>query len=61
MAVKQIFFDETGPLVEFDGEILWVEDLNPHITTKWRMSRFEMVAFGLRAIVAAILARKPSA
>lgn len=58
MSVKNVYWNETGPLVEFDGEFLWIEDLNPHVTTKWRMSRIEMVIFGLRAIVAALTARK---
>lgn len=56
--VKQIYFNEAGPLVEFDGEILWIEDLNPHVKTKWRMSRIEMAVFGMRAIWSAISARK---
>lgn len=61
MAIKQLYFHETGPLVEFDGQVLWIEDLNPHITTKWRMTRFEMVVFGLRAIWSALAARKAGA
>lgn len=48
-----IYFDQTGPLVRYDGEMLHIQDLNPEIETRWRMSRWDMVRFGLRAIRAA--------
>ena len=52
---RTIFFDNTGPLVQYDGELLYVEDLNPQVETKWRMSRWEMIRFGFKAILAGIL------
>lgn len=52
-----IFTDETGPLVQYDGEFLNIEDLNPQIETRWRMSRWEMTRFAFKALVAAIFAR----
>ena len=55
--MKNIFWHETGPLVQYDGKVIRIEDLNPHVETTWRMSRWEMFAFGFRAIVASVLAR----
>lgn len=52
-----IFTDETGPLVRYDGSLLTISDLNPEIETRWRMSRFEMVRFGIRALLAALFAK----
>jgi hypothetical protein len=49
-----LFWHETGPLLKYDGEVLLVEGLNPHISTKWRMSRLEMFQTGLRFLLAAI-------
>ena len=52
-----IFFDHTGPLVRYDGEFLNIEDLNPQIETRWRMSRWEMAGFAVKALAAALFAR----
>lgn len=52
--MKTIFFSNEGPLVQFDGKLLRIEDLNPHVETKWRMSRWEMLIFGMKAILAAL-------
>jgi len=52
--MRPIFWNETGPSIQFDGEFLHVEDLNPHIQTKWRMSRWELFSLGMRAIAAAL-------
>lgn len=54
-----LFSHTTGPLLkftrgDFDGGTLHVEDLNPHIQTKWRMSRGEMLSLGLRCLLAAL-------
>lgn len=57
MNAKNIYWNETGPLVQYDGSLIHIEDLNPHVQTKWRMSRWEMFSFGVRAIVASLLAR----
>lgn len=51
-----IFMDATGPLVQFDGEILSISDLNPEQHMRWRMSRVEMLRFGFKAILSAIVA-----
>lgn len=57
MKTNTIFWNETGPLVQYDGDLLRIEDLNPHVQTKWRMSRWEMFVFGLKAIAASVLAK----
>lgn len=49
-----LFVHQTGPLVQFDGRLLHIEDLNPHVQTRWRMSRWEMVRFGLKTIWAGL-------
>lgn len=43
-----------GPAVTYDGEFLHVEDLNPHVETRWRMSRWEMFVFGAKTVWAAL-------
>lgn len=47
---KRLIWKETGPAIEYDGSLLYIEDLNPHVKTKWRMSRLEMIKFGLKTI-----------
>jgi hypothetical protein len=49
-----IYSDKTGPLLRYEKDTLCIEDLNPQIKTRWRMSRSEMVRIGLRCIWAAI-------
>lgn len=49
-----IFFDQAGPFVQYVGGMLVVEDLNPQVMTKWRMSRWEMARMGWRCLVAAV-------
>lgn len=52
--MKTLFFDPSGPLVQYSPEgMLHVADLNPEVKTKWRMSRWELFAFGWRCLVAA--------
>lgn len=51
-----LFWQKTGPAIHFDGEFLHVEDLNPQVETEWRMSRWEVMMMGFRAIYAAIRA-----
>jgi len=46
----RLIWKPEGPAITYDGEFLHVEDLNPHIKTKWRMSRWEMFIFGCKAI-----------
>lgn len=50
----KIYMHETGPLVTYDGAMLRIEDLNPEVKTKWRMTRWEMVRFSLAALWSAI-------
>lgn len=49
-----LFMDFAGPLVKYQDGTLHIEDLNPEIKTKWRMSRLEMLTFGFRCISAAL-------
>lgn len=49
-----IFWHPTGPLVKYEGGLLLIEDLNPEMKTKWRMSRGEMLRFGWRCLLAAM-------
>jgi hypothetical protein len=49
-----IFLDHCGPLLRYENGVLRVEDLNPEIKTRWRLSRAERVMIGLRFIVSAI-------
>jgi hypothetical protein len=49
-----LFWHKTGPLLKYESGILYVEDLNPEIKTRWTMSRGEMFSLGWRCIVAAM-------
>jgi len=53
--VNNLFWSEAGPLVKYDGDFIYIEDLNPHIETKWRMSRWEMFVFGIKAIKSSLV------
>lgn len=48
----KLFWDEAGPAVLYREGLLHIEDLNPHVETRWRMSRWEMVKFGVKAVFA---------
>jgi len=50
-----IFWDKTGPLIKYDGELLVIESLNPQQHIQWCMSRWEMLRTGLRFMLAARL------
>lgn len=52
-----LFSHPTGPLVYYTGTTFGVEDLNPEGRMRWRMSRMEMLRFGLRCLIAAVRAR----
>jgi len=47
-----LFWHPSGPLMKFSNGILMIEDLNPQVSTKWRMTRFERLKTGLRFIMA---------
>lgn len=47
-----LFFQHSGPLLRYVDGILYIEDLNPELKTKWRMSRLEMIQVGLKFILA---------
>lgn len=49
-----LFWHQTGPLMKFENGMLHVEDLNPEVKTRWRMSRLEMLHLGWRCLVAAV-------
>jgi len=56
--MKTLYINNTGPLVQWDGRLLLVSDLNPEVETRWVMSRWEMLKFALR-VAAAALGRHP--
>lgn len=49
-----LYCHPAGPLLTYKAGLLHVADLNPEVSTQWRMSRFEMLALGWRCIVAAL-------
>jgi hypothetical protein len=49
-----LFWDASGPLLKYEAGILRLSDLNPHVETRWRMSRSEMFWLGWRCIFAAL-------
>jgi hypothetical protein len=52
-----IFSDHAGPLLQYQHGVLLIEDLNPQMKTRWRMSRRERFMVGLRFIASAMLQR----
>lgn len=56
-----LYMHPTGPMLRVDSEhVLHIDDLNPELQTKWRMSRWELFALGWRMMVAAILRPDPA-
>jgi hypothetical protein len=49
-----LFYVPSGPLVRYGKGILQIQNLNPEIKTQWRMSRLEMLSFGMRVLYAAL-------
>lgn len=47
-----IFWHPTGPVVKYEDGMLGIWNLNPEVKTGWRMSRWEMIQFGWRCVVA---------
>ena len=43
-----------GPLVRFIDGTMHVDELNPEVSARWRMSRWEMLAFAARTLWAAL-------
>lgn len=52
--VRTIHFHATGPLIKYGDGILYVEDLNPEMKTKWRMSRMDMLRMAWCTLLAAV-------
>lgn len=49
-----LYFNETGPVIQYDGTMLHVEDLNPHVQTRWKMSRWELFLLALASLRASL-------
>jgi hypothetical protein len=49
-----LFWHPTGPLLRYEAGLLHVEDLNPHVQTKWRMSRWAMAKLAWCCLLAAL-------
>lgn len=47
-----LYSDQSGPLIKYESNVLQIEDLNPEMMVCWRLSRWEMFVFGLRAVLA---------
>lgn len=55
-----LYMHPTGPMMRVDSEhVLYIDDLNPEIKTKWRMSRWELAGLGWRMMMAAIFRPDP--
>jgi hypothetical protein len=55
MKTTTLYFDRTGPLLQYSSDgLLHIEDLNPSIGARWRLSRKELFCLGWRCIVTAI-------
>ena len=56
--MQTIHFHATGPLIKYGDGVLYVEDLNPEIKTKWRMSRLDLLRMAWRSFVACLKAKE---
>lgn len=55
-----IYMHPTGPMMRVDSNhVLHIEDLNPEIKTRWRMSRWELVSIGWGLIMSAVFRPDP--
>ena len=56
MKKMTLFWDPTGPLVQYDVEfgVLQIHDLNPEKNIAWYMTRWEMVRLGWMMIWAGL-------
>lgn len=54
--MKALLFDPTGPLVRYwtRDNMLQICDLNPETELRWRMTRWELLRFGLRCMWRAV-------
>jgi hypothetical protein len=50
----RLFFHQAGPMMIYRDGLLSISDLNPEVSTRWTMSRWEMFALGWRCLVAAV-------
>jgi hypothetical protein len=46
-----------GPMIKYSNSFIEIEDLNPEVKMRWRMSRTEMARLGWRCLLAAIRGR----
>jgi hypothetical protein len=53
----KLYWHWVGPLMQYDGEYLYIEDLNPQTKTAWAVSRWRLFKLGIRAIAASVFAR----
>jgi hypothetical protein len=44
----------TGPLMKYADGMLHIEDLNPAMKTRWRMSRWELFCLGWQCLRASV-------
>lgn len=52
--MRTLFFDNSGPLMQYSDGRLKIEDLNPELRTTWSMSRRELFHLGLKCLWAAV-------
>lgn len=50
-----IFWAPEGPLMKYSDGFLQIEDLNPELKTKWRLTRAELLHIGWRFLRAAMM------
>lgn len=44
--MKALYWDRTGPRVNYEGGLFSVDDLNPETSIKFKLSRWEAFALG---------------
>lgn len=52
--MRTLFFDHSGPLMQYQPGLLKIADLNPEMQTQWKLSRWELFVLGLKCLWAAV-------
>lgn len=49
-----LFFCNSGPLIKYNSDCLYIEDLNPEQKMRWRVTKWELIVMGFKFIIAGI-------
>ncbi len=56
MPREVLLWMQEGPYLRFDGDTFYIDDLNPEVSIRWKLSRWEVLRLGCRCMLAAAFA-----